>query len=78
MCYITATEFKKNLGYYLELSQKEPVFISKNGKTISCLSSYEDEAHESFMKLRGCWAPYDDGKDYDEMLFEEIKKRCTF
>ena len=78
MCHITATELKNNLGYYLELSQKEPVYISKNGKTITCLFSHEEAAHNSFMQLRGCLASNDDGKDYDEMLFEEMKKKCTF
>ena len=39
MCYITATELKNNLGHYLELSSKEDVFITKNGKPIAVLSA---------------------------------------
>lgn len=36
---VTATEFKKNMGRYLEMSQREDVYISKNGKMISKLTS---------------------------------------
>ena len=36
---ITATEFKKNLGKYLELLEHEDIFISKNGKVIAKLTN---------------------------------------
>lgn len=36
---ITATELKKNLGHYLELSQHEDVYVSKNGRVVSRLTS---------------------------------------
>ena len=36
---ITATELKNNLGKYLELSAKEDIFITKNGKIIAKLSN---------------------------------------
>lgn len=36
---VTATELKKNLGYYLELSRREDVLITKNGHVISKLTS---------------------------------------
>ena len=32
---ITATEFKMNFGHYLEQSNKEEIWIKKNGKTIA-------------------------------------------
>lgn len=32
---VTATEFKKNFGKYLDLVATEEVFITKNGKTIA-------------------------------------------
>ena len=32
---VTATEFKKNFGKYLELVASEEVFITRNGKTIA-------------------------------------------
>lgn len=41
---ITATELKRNLGHYLELSKQEDVYVRKNGKLVSKLSSpYEDK-----------------------------------
>lgn len=35
---ITATELKMNLGKYLLLSEKEDIYITKNGKVIAKLS----------------------------------------
>ena len=35
---ITATEFKTNLGKYLELASTEDILITKNGKAIAQLS----------------------------------------
>lgn len=34
---ITATEFKKNLGRYLELVSNEDILITKNGKIVAKL-----------------------------------------
>ena len=39
MCYVTATELKNNLSFYLEKSMKEDVYITKNNKVISVLIS---------------------------------------
>ena len=36
---ITATEFKTNLGKYLELTAAQDIFITKNGKNIARLTS---------------------------------------
>lgn len=36
---VTATEFKTNLGKYLELAAIQDVFITKNGKNIARLTS---------------------------------------
>lgn len=35
---VTATEFKANLGKYLELAAIQDVFITKNGKNIARLT----------------------------------------
>ena len=40
---ITATEFKLNLGKYLEMVDEEEVIITKNGKSIARLSKPESE-----------------------------------
>ena len=36
---VTATEFKTNLGKYLEMAMKQDIFITKNGKSIARLTS---------------------------------------
>lgn len=36
---VTATEFKTNLGKYLEMATMQDVFITKNGKSIARLTS---------------------------------------
>ena len=36
---VTATEFKTNLGKYLEMAKKQDIFITKNGKSIARLTS---------------------------------------
>lgn len=36
---ITATEFKTNLGKYLEIAASQDIFITKNGKKIARLTS---------------------------------------
>lgn len=36
---VTATEFKTNLGKYLELATTQDIFITKNGKSIARLTS---------------------------------------
>ena len=35
---ITATEFKTNLGKYLEIAASQDIFITKNGKSIARLT----------------------------------------
>ena len=36
---VTATEFKTNLGKYLEMATSQDIFITKNGKNIARLTS---------------------------------------
>ena len=36
---VTATEFKNNLGKYLEMATSQDIFITKNGKSIARLTS---------------------------------------
>lgn len=48
MCTITATEFKTNFGKYLELSMKEDILITKNGKPFSTLSRAKSDEWQDF------------------------------
>ena len=43
---ITATELKSNLGKYLLLSEKEDIFITRNGKVVAKLTNpYQDRVN---------------------------------
>lgn len=37
--YVTATEFKSNIGQYLSIVANEDIFITKNGKRVAKLTS---------------------------------------
>ncbi len=37
---VTATEFKNNLGKYLEMATSRDIFIAKNEKSIARLTSF--------------------------------------
>ncbi|HEY8595347.1 MAG TPA: type II toxin-antitoxin system Phd/YefM family antitoxin [Devosiaceae bacterium] len=51
MAKMTATEAKNRFGQMLELAQKEPVHILKNGRDIGVmLSSEEYQAYEAMLK----------------------------
>jgi len=50
---ITATELKMNLGKYLLLSATEDIYITKNGKIISKLSSPFNERASLVEALSG-------------------------
>ena len=47
---VTATEFKANFGKYLELTAKEDIFITRNGKTVAKVVNPQISAVDS---LRG-------------------------
>jgi antitoxin Phd len=52
---VTATEFKRKLGQYLDASERNPVIIRKSGRIKSVLIS--SEMYEKFMALEDAyWA----------------------
>lgn len=77
MCYITATELKKNLGHYLEMGKTEDVYVTKNNKVIIVLTNPNKTKYDEFLSLRGCLST-DEDVDFDEVIGEEIMKRCGF
>ena len=79
MCEITATELKQHLGYYLELSTKEKVYIKKNNTIISVLSNPQDAALNDFLSLKGILkTPETEGFTSDELLGKAILEKCGF
>ena len=78
MCRVTSTELKNNLSYYLELSNKVDICITKNGKSIAIITNTRDKSFAKFMELEGCLSDNDSEEDYDEIIGREIKKKCGF
>lgn len=72
---ITATEFKNNLGKYLDMAVDEDILITKNGRPIARLSNPYEERLEIATSLAGVLKEHDDGKDYDEIKWEAMKER---
>ena len=46
MCTITATEWKKNFGKYMELALTEDIIITKNGKPNLKVSNVKSDSFE--------------------------------
>lgn len=73
---VTATEFKSNVGKFLQLSREEDILIMKNGKLISKLTQAEkdDEMQrkmEAFNKASGFMKCAKDA-DVDKLREERI------
>lgn len=64
---ITATEFKNNLGKYLDMVLDEDILITKNGKVIAQLSKPQVNKLAALRSLVGI---ANNGTDIDE---DEIK-----
>ena len=76
MCYVTATELKNNLSYYLEKSCEEDVYITKNNKVISMLVNPELMALYRVRDLiDGLEIDYPKGKNDDDIIAEELIKK---
>ena len=50
---ITATEFKSNLGHYLELVDKQDIVITRNGKRIAKLTAATKDRSDILRALTG-------------------------
>lgn len=71
---VTATEFKTNFGKYLELLNKEDVFITKNGKIIAQVSQPHDEIDDLVDSLIGI-AEGSGFESLDDIRDERLKKQ---
>lgn len=78
MCYVNITKLRDNLKHYIDLSIKEDIYITCNDKVVAVLSNPSDRAFAKFMSLEGCMKDYDDGKEYDDIIGEEIVKKCGY
>ena len=78
MCYVTATELKNNLSFYLEKSLSEDVYVTKNNKIITVLTNSDRHKLLLINEIKGSFGKVEEDIDYDELLKEEIQKRCTY
>lgn len=78
MCRVNVTEFRNNISHYLELLSQEDVHVTRNGETIAIISSPNKKYYETLTRLCGCLKEFDTGEDYDDMIGEEIMRRCGY
>ena len=78
MCSVNVAEFRNNLSHYIGLSSFEDVLITKNGETVAVLSNPDKKYFDTLIKLCGCLKETDNNEDYNDMIGEEIMKRCGY
>ena len=71
---VTATEFKTNLGKYLELAVSQDIFITKNGKNIARLTRPSVNKLAVLDNLVGI-VPQDDGLDEKAIREERLARQ---
>lgn len=69
---ITATEFKLNLGHYLDLVLTEDIWISRNGKTVAKLINPNVSAVDSISGILKDVTP----PDTDRHSIREERAAC--
>jgi len=69
---VTSTEFKTNLGKYLDMLTGEEVIITRNGRKIARLVRDEDDALSALRSLRGVIASPELSKASDAKIREII------
>ena len=80
MCYVTATELKNNLSFYLEKANVEDVYVTKNNKVISVLISPQLKAlYDAERMIADLDIPEETKKkDYKELIGEAIEEKCGY
>ena len=62
--YVTATEFRTNVGKYLDLMLKEDIFIVKYGKPIGVLSASRKMKGLMIESLKGSYSYEGDVEEF--------------
>ena len=71
---VTATDFKTNLGKYLEIVSSEDIFITKNGKVIAQLSKPQTNKISALRSLVGI-AESESEVSFDDIREERLKRQ---
>ena len=78
MKLITLVKFENNIDYYLDLSKTEDIYVLKDKDNVFLLTNPKKKATEHFLSLKGCMKEYDTGDDYDDLIGQEVMKRCGY
>ena len=78
MLKVNISEFRNNIRYYIELSSREKIRITKNGEVVAILSNPKDIHHDPLISLRGSLKGYADNDDYDDVISKEILRKCGY
>ena len=79
MCYVTATELKNNLSFYLEKAMEEDVYVTKNNKVICIMSNPQLAAFYRLDNLvREAGVHDDSGKSIKDLIGEAIEEKCGY
>ena len=70
--YVTATEFKSNIGRYLTLVDNEEIVITKNGRSVARLSSAKRSKADIVRSLIGIIP--DDGTTLEQAREERLAR----
>jgi len=76
MCQVNVTEFRNNIFHYIELCAKEEVRVTRNGEVVAVLCGPDIKYYETLGRLYGCLKDGDTGEDGEDIIGEEIMKRC--
>jgi len=72
--FVTSTEFKTNLGKYLDLLDTEEIIITRNGRRIAKLIKDEDDALFDIRSLFGILKDSPYAKMSDAQIKEAIRE----
>ena len=75
---VNITEFRRNLSHYIDLCSSEDIQITKNGEVVAVFSSPDSTYLESLTNLYGCLQKVDNGSEYDDLIGQEIMRRCGY
>ena len=73
---ISVTEFRNNLAHYINLSQKHDIAITKNGEVVAVLSKPDNNYYQALIKLCGCLKDVDNKESYEDIIGDEILRKC--
>lgn len=74
---VELSEFQNNIDHYIELSNKEDIYIVKGNKILTILTSPSSKAMQDFLAFPDSVGSINENVDYDKIIKEEIIKRCS-